>query len=170
MHSPESVYDEIGDANAAVTPHRYTAGHEKGYENGIYNVNWVYVTPEGMPFVAEWAHLCLDWCFYRHSLGRFGDQKYLDTLVPKYHIHSIAHKGCNLAPWNQRRHQYEMKDGVLYVDEYPVVLYHCHEFDWSIYKLTDWSINPDVKWYIYKPYVEMYEQIERELSGQLSVA
>ncbi len=163
MSDPEPVYAEIGDAVAAVTPHRYTPGHEGGYANGIYNVNFVYVTPQGLPFATEWADLCLDWCFYRHSEGRFADQKYLDQLVPKHGVHVIRHVGVNLAPWNQKQYAYSLRDGQLLVEDVPAILYHMHEFDGRVGKLTGWALHDMVRDHIYPSYVETYREIEELL-------
>jgi hypothetical protein len=169
---PMTVFREIGEACAAIPPHRYSPGREGGYANGIYNVNFVYCSVEGLPFAKEWASLCLDWCYYKHSLGRFGDQKYFDTLVPKYRIHSIRHLGCNLAPWNQLQYVYGASTeevGPLCVEGYPVVLYHFHEFKHDtagkVLTRTGWKLDPTIERFLYLEYETRIREVCRSIYG-----
>lgn len=156
---PEPIFEETRNDCVAVTPHRLTeADTMRTLWPGVFNVNWVQVKQGGFQFVNEWADLCLDWCYDRHELTRFGDQKYLDMLVPKYRGHVIQAKGLNLAPWNQIQYKYGCDHGRLTVDGEPVILYHFHEFA-SPDKLTDWPLNRQVKECIYGPYVETYNQL-----------
>lgn len=156
---PEPIYQELEGCRIGVTSHRLTeADSQRTLYPGIFNVNWVYVNQEGRDFVNEWADLCLDWCYDQHELTRFGDQKYLDMLVPKYYGHVIQHKGLNLAPWNQMQHRYSCDNGRLTVDGQDLILYHFHEFK-DPNHLTDWPLNQQVRECVYGPYVETYNQL-----------
>ena len=157
--SPDPVFEEIGDAPLAITPHRFPP-HRKHFEvNGLYNVGLVYATKAGLPCIEEYAELCLEWCYYKDEDGKFADQKYWDELVPKYNVHPIQHLGANLAPWNQEAYQYLYNDTALWVQAMPDVVaqrliwYHFHQgFD------PKWPIAPALTEWVYPRYKEAWER------------
>jgi hypothetical protein len=68
---------------------------------------------------------CTAWCFDRVEDGKFGDQKYLDTWPDRYpSLKIIEHKGFNLAIWNVGGYMMRVKNGVVMIDDDPLVFYH----------------------------------------------
>ncbi|MBU0791551.1 MAG: glycosyl transferase [Gammaproteobacteria bacterium] len=145
--SPQYVFDEIGGAPLGITPHCFPE-HARNFEiNGIYNVGLVYAIREAMPVIKEWSEQCIEWCYYRAENGKYADQKYLDPWPEKYGAHVIRHPGANLAPWNNERYSYKVKDGKLRVDNLPIIWYHFHRA-----LNPAWTIHPILRQTIYADY------------------
>lgn len=159
--SPDGLYEEIGDADIAITPHRFMPSRRDWLRRvGRFNAGFVYF---------RGRHECLDyWCeqvleFCGRKAGHFVDQMYLDKWPVVWGAHVVQHKGVNLAPWNQGEEQYVYgrhvlygcPDRVIYVDEDRLVWYHFHHHLAPHYKL-----DPFVQEYLYKPYKEVLEQIK----------
>lgn len=132
FHDPAPVFDEVRGKGVAITPHRFPPKYAAFTTSGLYNVGLVYVERDHQKArgcINEWQALCTKWCYYRHDPNdpfRFCDQKYWDMLVPKYGAWPIQHLGVDLAPWNAEGYQYALRDGHLYVDGQPLIMYHFH--------------------------------------------
>ena len=153
--SPDGLYEEIGDASMAITPHRFMPSRLHWVEKvGTFNAGFVYFRRR---------HECLDrWCaqtleFCGRKPGHFVDQFYLDEWPKRWKAHVVRHKGVNLAPWNQGEGQYSYthRDGVIYVDEDPLTWYHFHYHLEPHYKL-----DPFVQEFLYEPYRKALEQVK----------
>lgn len=153
--SPNGLYEEIGDANMAITPHRFMPSRVPwAAQVGRFNAGFVYFRGE---------HKCLDyWCeqtleFCGRKAGHFVDQMYLDEWPDRWGAHIVQHKGVNLAPWNQGEEQYTYshRDKTTYVDEDPLIWYHFHHHLAPHYKL-----DPFVQEFLYEPYKEILESIK----------
>lgn len=168
FHSLDPLYEEIGDADIAITPHRFTP-HLRDWlvSSGEYNVGFVYFrnTETGMACLSEWKDNCLDWCYHRLEDGKYGDQAYLNDWHEKYGAHVIRHVGANLAPWNQLQYNYrDLKilhswNGVD-AEISPVLFYHFHGLG-----RNDYEISPHVAKYIYEPYLKELEWIRSGMIG-----
>lgn len=159
------LYAEVGAADVAVIPHRWTPVHAPRLRvNGTYNVGWVYFTRAGLPCLREWRELCLDWCYARNEGGKFADQGYWDLLQPKYGAHVVRHVGCNLAPWSAEQYDYavdDFKHRKLFVIERdgrdhitrldPLIFYHFHEWQ-SPTRRTNYRLPAMVERHVYEPY------------------
>lgn len=156
--SPDSVFEEIGATELAITPHRFAPEHKHWEVNGLYNVGLLYATQYGQACIEKWANLCLQWCCATAEDGKFADQKYFDTLVPKYHIHVIQHLGANLAPWNAAQYRYSFTDGLVWVESYPLIWYHFHQGF-----APRWAIPTMLLDKVYPAYRRTWEEIERVL-------
>ncbi len=149
--SPQPMYDEAGNAPAAIIPHRFPPDRQhRARDVGEYNVGWVWFNGEGGEEIARvWGWQCRNWKPYGRW-QRFMDQPFLD-LWPHYGAHVIQHLGANLAPYNQK--QYSERRA-------PVIFYHFHE--WKMldathctrggYPLRDWVVR------------ECYEPYEAEIA------
>lgn len=152
---PAPVFEAIGSASIAISPHRFIPSKAHLAVNGIYNVGWVTIrnTSTGRECLTQWAADCREWCFNRHEPGRFGDQRYLDVWPGKYgsecHILDI---GVNVGPWNLAN--WKLEPGPL-VNGQPVVTYHFHEFK-NANKLTNYELRPLDRSLIYGPYVGLW--------------
>ena len=127
--SPQAVYDEIGAASVAITPHRFPASlsHLKYY--GRFNVGWVSFRhdPTGLACAADWADKCAAWCFNRLEPERYADQKYLDAWEERFPgTVSLQHPGVNAAPWNVKDCTFAAGPAGPTVNGRPLVFYHFH--------------------------------------------
>lgn len=164
FRSLDPLFEEIGDADIAITSHRFTPSlREKLIGAGEYNVGFVYFSRGGMKCLKEWRDQCLEWCYNRIEDGKYGDQGYLNSWPDKYGVHVIRHVGANLAPWNQLQYGYRRlnilhsEDGID-VKISPVLFYHFHGLG-----RNDYEIHPAVAEHIYKPYIKELEWIKSQL-------
>lgn len=137
--SPEPVYEEIGSAPCAVTPHGFPPAArglpgvalETHRRYGLYNGGWVYFAD---PVPARFqARLAWEWCylgFREMADGRsfFGDQSYLELLVEGHGAHVVQHPGVNLGPWGIHAHPMELVGGQVHFGGRPLVSYHYSSF------------------------------------------
>jgi len=127
--NPAPVFEEMGDAAVAITPHRFTPHNKAHIKYGIYNVGWLTWRREARAFdCLQWYRSkSLEWCYDVVEDERYADQKYLDTWTSRFPgIHSIDHKGANLAPWNVGNYRISKSDEKIYVDDDPLIFYHFH--------------------------------------------
>ena len=129
FNSLASLYDEVRDAQVAITPHRWTPSQADRLRGaGIYNVGWTYFARgDGYKCLREWRDKCLKWCYHRvEADGRFADQGYLNDWPQRWGAHVVKHLGANLAPWNQEQYIYNgltVSDGKR-TDQ--ILFYHFH--------------------------------------------
>jgi len=157
------LYQEIGGASVAITPHRFPPALKHKAINGTFNVGVVYFKndPVGRECAKTWSDQCIEWCYYRNEDGKFGDQMYLDTWPQDYGAHIIQHLGVNLAPWNQEQYIYTVAGSKMFVNTDQVLIYHFHRFlqsQWATYQL-----NPIVHEYLYTPYAELLQAIGEKI-------
>lgn len=182
----EILYSEIGDASIAMCSHRipwYINVLSKNY--GIYNVgvNAFRNDSEGLRCLEQWHKECTTWTpdLEGYPLSFFSDQIWLDKWPKLYkNIKVISHKGINTAPWNAIQYSFKIHNGVYYVDEVPLVIYHFSSLkqldDYTWHGNTSFTIL-DIKGVlerIYKMYIENIQKyitnkntatIELEFSG-----
>ena len=125
--SPRPVLDSLAEASVAITPHRFSFEYRNHVQYGLFNVAWISYRrcPEGLQCLNDYKADCTEWCFDRVEEGRFGDQKYLDKWPDRYpNLKIINDKGFNLAIWNVNNYIIRVKDGIVMVDDDPLVFYH----------------------------------------------
>ena len=129
----DPIFDEIGEASIAIIEHRFKQeliDREVGY--GRFNVQWVGFrrTSAGMSCLRHWRSQCIEWCFARLEVGRFGDQKYLDSWPNDFpgEVHIVANPGAGVAPWNYTEYVFHAIDDKIFVNSSPLVFYHFHQF------------------------------------------
>lgn len=186
--SPEPIYNEMGDASIAITPHRFSVGNSRLLVNGVYNVSWLTIRNDdpGLYCLIEWKKNCREWCYHRNEGIKFADQGYLNAWPYDYGsaCHVIQHIGAGTAPWNVYRYeacQAQDRDGVfLWVDprllpseeglqqypiNYPLIFYHFHEFTHDdIGNCTRYTRHPlreQHKHLIYFPYTQAIRESHR---------
>lgn len=101
--SPGPVFEEIGSASIAITPHRYPAALRHLERYGKFNAGWVSLRHDatGLACAADWAAKCAAWCFTLPESDRYAEQKYLDAWAAQFSdTVALAHPGVNAAPWN----------------------------------------------------------------------
>jgi hypothetical protein len=169
----DAIWEEVGTASVALTPHRYTPAYDQSSTSGIYCVQFVYFRgdEDGMHAARWWRSRCLEWCYARMEDGKFGDQKYLDDWTERFRgVHVVRHFGAGVAPWNIQRYRLQNTEENMWVEEgdhrYPVVFYHYHDLRIYADGTCDWSTYPigrEVERTLYYPYVQRLKQAAVEV-------
>lgn len=160
FNRPSSMFDELGDHDIGITPHRFSQNYIRYGINGRFNGAFVHVknTRNALSCITHWAAQCLRRCSLEHGEGSFVDQKYLDPWPERWRARALEHKGVNLAPWNQGgdHYSYKIVGGNIMVDDDPLVLYHYHGGPTTAYPL-----DPFIRKHVYQPYVDALEESRR---------
>lgn len=169
--SLEPVFNEIGEAQVGITPHRYPAHKEAGLlQYGRYNVGWLTFRrgTHALACLDWWRKSCIEWCYDHVEPSRFADQKYLDMfeeLFPSVYV--ISNVGANLAPWNVVDAIVQMRDGVVIVDGTPLVFFHFHGLkkisqDSYDTNLDDYGarLTPVLCKLVYQPYLDALRNVD----------
>ena len=169
--SPNVVFDAIGEAPVAVTPHNFAHQMQHLEKYGIFNGGWSAFrrTPEGQACLKWWLERSLEWCYTRVEGERYANQKYMNRfpeIAPGTKI--LRQKGFNCAPWNVGHFRLTERDGRLWVDEEPLVFYHfhglrrrsvCFEFPHQTYATRiSWLVRNK----LYRPYITELLKFERK--------
>ena len=168
--SLDEMFDEIGDADVAVSPHRFPPQRAGGAQSvSIYNGGATYFrnTERGVACCKKWLADCIEWDYWwsadkpgpkRGQKG--GTQGYLDFWPEEWGACVVEHLGCNLAPWNQDDPSYEYEiddDGKITISGQKLIFYHYQDFRWERGMLAGPPLVPFVREHIYSPYIEAYE-------------
>lgn len=111
LSNPSPIFEEFEATRCGVqiTLHGYDPRYDDSFIFGKYCVQFVTFHREHGEVIREdWANKCLDWCYGRLEVGRFGDQKYLDDWPGTYGktVNIYSNKSHFLAPWNAFRYPY----------------------------------------------------------------
>lgn len=171
--SPQPVFEEIGSASVAITPHHFPESLRHLERYGRFNVGWVSCRHDatGLACVADWAAQCAEWCFNQLEAERYADQKYLDAWPERYPgTVSLAHPGVNAAPWNIKDRAVSGSGSAPLVNGQPLICYHFHAlahlgrqlYDPSLHKY-DATLGDPLRELVYRPYL-------RQLRSQETIA
>jgi hypothetical protein len=174
FEDPQRVVDEIQGHSVAITPHRFPKRwQDRAKQFGTYNVGWLTFRNDstGLACLEWWRSRCIEWCHCRIEENRFADQKYLDEFEHRFpNVKSIENKGANLAPWNLENYRISPNGTGVLVDEDPLIFFHysgirhlakkwyqCASYHYDV------QISPNVRKYIYRPYLLDIVRIESQL-------
>jgi hypothetical protein len=125
--SPAPLFEEIGEASIALSPHDFSPVFEELIVCGRFNAGFIYWRHDavGLRCLQEYREDCLTWCEpHLEPDGRFMNQGYLTGWPDRYSgVHVIQHPGVNLAYWNIARRQLSARWRVR-VDGSPLICYH----------------------------------------------
>ena len=159
---PASLIDELGDGSILITEHRYTSEYNQTKNSGIYCVQFTTFKNDtsGMSALNWWREACIEWCYNRVEVGKFGDQKYLDDWTVRFEgVHVLQHLGGGVAPWNVQ--QYDLSD-----PRFEVIFYHFHGLKFmqnQMVNLGKYKYTPAVLSRVYQPYISHIERINAKL-------
>lgn len=166
--SPESLYEEMGDASVLIIPHNYEK-KLRYLENksGKYNVAFIIFKNNdcGKRVLSEWKDKCLDWCYNKYEEGKFGDQKYLDYWQNDYNcVYVSKNLGADVAPWNVSKYQIEKKENFVFANNQKIIFYHTHTLritkDKGIQLASSfYNFSKNVREYIYDEYIKNVSDI-----------
>jgi len=177
FNSLQPVYDEIGAASIAITPHRFPAALAHLERYGKFNVGWVSLRhdADGQACAADWADKCATWCFNLLEADRYADQKYLDAWPARFPgTVSLTHPGINAAPWNIKGCTITSGRQGLRINRQPLIFYHFHAlrhlgkqlYDPSLHKY-DATVSPGLREHVYLPYLRLLSETDESAPPDL---
>ncbi len=128
---PDAIFGEFGNNSILIIEHRFPPHLEYLEVNGKYNVQFVSFRRDSnaLRCLKWWRERCLEWCYNRLEEGKMGDQKYLDDWTARFEgVHVLKNVGAGVAPWNVSQYDVHERDGGLWVDQWPLIFYHFHQF------------------------------------------
>jgi hypothetical protein len=174
--SPQPLFDEIGAASLALSPHRFSPIYEKLTIYGRFNAGFIYWRRDliGRRCLDDYRTDCLRWCKPRAEPdGRFMNQGYLTSWWRRYpSVHVIRHPGVNLAYWNIARHEIT-ETPVLSVDGEPLIFHHfsnVHQDGRGYWHCPHRELGANLEVTlraIYRPYLEEVEETADELRRRI---
>ena len=175
---PGLVFDAIGDAPVAMTPHNFPPAMRKRAEPyGIYNAGWSAFrrTEEGMKCLDWWLERSIEWCYDRVDGYRYANQGYLaffPEIAPQ--ARALHQKGFNCAPWNIGGYKVSLSDGALMVDGEPLIFFHYHGLKRDFgalyfdgHRAYGAPMPAIVRNCIYRPYVQQLVRQEKRVMALL---
>ena len=164
FNSPNPVYEEIGAASIAITPHRFPAALAHLERYGRFCAGWVTFRHDatGLACAADWAAKCAAWCFAFLDADRYAEQKYLEAWAKRFgHTVALTHPGVLAAPWNIAEANLTASKQGLRLGKQPLICYHFHGlthlgrqlYDAALYQYGA-SLTPALREHIYLPYLQ----------------
>jgi len=162
FNNPNLAFEGI-DGSILLTPHRYspafahhadTAGMHNGGYAAFRNL------PEGRAALDWWSERCIELCPAVRIGNVYADQTYLDHMPGLFPgTIASAHKGLNAAPWNIENYAVSHKNGTVYCDENPLLIYHFQamkQYGARLYDMYggDYDLPKNAVRYIYHPHLE----------------
>lgn len=168
--NPEIVFDAIGDAPVAITPHNFPPQARELERCGVFNGGWTAFrrTPEGLKCLSWWLDRSLEWCYDRVEGERYANQAYLNKfpqIAPGTRI--LRQKGFNCAPWNIGNYTVSEHDGRLWADNEPLAFFHFHGLKrrFGFFQIQHRDYGAKVSWVernrLYRPYLAEMLAYER---------
>jgi len=181
FENPELVFDAIGDAPAAITPHNFTPTiAPKLSRFGAYNAGWSAFrrTPEGKKLLAWWLARSLEWCYTSIDGYRYANQGYLtrfQEIAPG--TRALSSKGFNVGPWNVGGYAIAERDGKIILNGDQLVFFHFHGlklhygvFYFDAHRTYRAPMPRLIRNRVYRPYVQALVANEKRASAALAVS
>lgn len=182
--SPETVFKSLESNSVIITEHNYTPEYDQSATSGKYCVQFMYFSNnvKGLEVLNWWKDRCTEWCFARVEPNRFGDQKYLDDWTSRFDSVFVPYEpGLGLAPWNIQQYSICNTNGTktiidkLTKKQHQLFFYHFHGIKRSqnsIWYISDYRIDADVKKQLYIPYITalLFEEALHSRIDQLNTA
>jgi hypothetical protein len=170
FENPEVVFDAIGGAPVAITPHNFVPEKRHLERHGIFTGGWSAFrrTPDGQPCLQWWLERSLEWCYDRIEGERYANQKYMNRfpeIEPRTKI--LRQKGYNCAPWNIGNYALSERDGGIRIDDEPLVFFHFHGLKRRLgyFEFQHREYGAPVSWLmrnrLYRPYISELLKMER---------
>lgn len=134
FHSLEPLYEAFEGYSIGVVGHHmpeFRTSNRRSNKFGLYNVGWISFRRDknGLSCLEWWRDRCVEWCYDRYEDGKFADQLYLNQWPELFDgFYEFVHHGANVAAWNVADYKFSYRDGMVYVDDDPLIFYHFHGF------------------------------------------
>ena len=158
---PKPIFEELDHSgkDVLIIEHAYAPEYDQSETSGRFCVQFMPFTREGGEVVRKWwEERCIEWCFARVELNKFGDQKYLDDWPDRFpdKVYILKDKEKALAPWNATRFPYSNS-----------VFYHFHGLrllSKSEVTIGGYFVPECVLRNVYKPYLGDLRQAVQRLA------
>jgi hypothetical protein len=113
---------------------------------------------DSLAFLTWWQTKCKEWCLWGPGPnGAYTDEGYLNVIRDEpgtfTGIHVCSHPGINVAPWNVNQYDLQQTEGVLTVDEQPLVCYQYRGYTKTTEEFqAPEGIDPTAASLLYEPY------------------
>ena len=175
---PKLLVDEMGDNSVLITAHRYTPEYDQSKISGKYCVQFITFRNDerGMKVLNWWKDACIDWCYAKVEVGKFGDQKYLDEFQTRFEgVRELEHLGGGLAPWNIQQYEFSFIGVKLTgvemntIKNFTPVFFHFHGLKFYEKNIVSYTgelylLNKQVQDIFYKPYVQLLNGAKNRIS------
>lgn len=174
LGSPTRLENSLRRNSVLLTPHNFSPRYDLSATTGYYSAQMVGFANDGdgRHALSWWEDRCLEWCYARHEAGRYGDQKYLETMATKYRATVTSERGV-LGPWNMDQYTYSMSEqgvqcfDIKTKDYFHAIFFHFHGFrlhntDKS-YSISGFRMTPTSKRYLYNPYAGRLYTLNKEM-------
>lgn len=162
---PGDALEWAGNDDYILTEHRFATPFfsKFGPLVGRYNAGFVAIknSERGMRVLSWWKEQCLRSCPATPQPGLYSDQKYLDSFQEISGEQTRPnHPGLNVAPWNIGGLRVSQRQQHVYVDDFPLILYHFQGFKVITRHIYDYysdtyHIPKDAVRHIYRPYAKL---------------
>jgi len=157
-----------------LTPHRPSNSHFKSFmaKAGDFNAGYIAFrnSEEGRRALRWWRNKCEESCSVIADSKVYADQRYLDDIPHLFNgVFISEHTGVNAAPWNILGKDITRVNGIVFVNEQPLLIYHMQGFKiigYNIFDLYcgDQKIPTTIRKLIYLPYLCHLKNAESLLS------
>lgn len=157
FQSPQPIFLELESSckSVLITEHGYAPEFDQTPTSGRFCVQFLTICRErGLPALFWWRDRCIEWCYARFENGKFGDQKYIETLSDIFHseVHVSSHNEWFQGPWNACVFPFSK-----------AITYHFHQLrlgpDCIVMWPPHYSIPSPTEHYLYNPYCELLVHI-----------
>jgi len=128
FNDPSPIFTNQNGYSVLLSEHAYLDPNSQVEQMcGKYNSGFIVFKKchTSIKLLEWWAEKCIEWCYDRAEEGRFGDQKYLDFMPHLFEgVRSIMTPGVNIAPWNDDRYHFSLRDSNVYVNDSKLICYH----------------------------------------------
>lgn len=131
FRGPLPLINEMTGYNIGIIDHRYPERLSQKYVYGRYNVGIIAFrrSPVSDACIARWRDQCIEWCYDRLEVNRYGDQRYLEEWPESYPgVRILTHPGIGTAVWNITNYAVTFNGSDVFIDGSPLVAYHFSSF------------------------------------------
>ncbi|MBF0430931.1 MAG: hypothetical protein HQK83_06605 [Fibrobacteria bacterium] len=158
--SPDDILVELGSGSILLTPHNFSSTYRTHEKYGKFNAGFIGVKKDnsGLHFLEWWRARCLEWCYDRLEDGKFGDQKYLES-VPSLFPETVIckNRAINLSTYSLDNALLSEVSGQMMLNNKPVIFFHFHGLKKVSSKLYDLQLG-DSKLYKCKALISFYHK------------
>ncbi len=128
FNDPSSIFDQQPDYSILLSEHDFLEKNSAVEQTcGKYNSGFIVFKrcPTSMNALRWWAERCIEWCSDSVAEGRFGDQKYLESMPYLFDgVRSITTPGVNIAPWSEGKYSFSNRNDKVFVNNNKLICYH----------------------------------------------
>ena len=160
---PDAALADAGPNDFLLAPHRFSAEFESFASSvGLYNGGYVafQVTKAGKAAASRWRDLCVESCPAIPTADSYADQKHLQLLLAEFPTGTDSRQiGLDAAPWNIGQYQVTVREGRVFLDDAPLLLYHFQSLrvfgkNWVDLYSGDMTLAKPVRDLIYAAYLD----------------